>query len=119
MKTKYWVLLLAGLLALCLGLSLVLLMPRTETACVQVVQDGTVTMLLDLSQEQTLELRGANGGSNVVRIQGGKIAVIEASCPDHVCMAMGYRSSGAPIACLPNGLILAFSDTPGIDAAAG
>lgn len=119
MKTKYWVLLLTGLLALCLGLSVFLLMPKGEPAYVRVVQDGNVTMLLDLSQEQTLELRGANGGSNVVRIQEGKIAVIEASCPDHVCMAMGYRNSGAPIACLPNGLILDFSDTPEVDAAAG
>ena len=54
-----------------------------------------------------------------MNIQDGKIAVLEADCPDHICMAMGYRSGGAPIACLPNGLILSFSDAPGMDAAAG
>ena len=76
-------------------------------------------MELDLSRDQTLTLTGANGGKNVVNIKDGKIAVLEADCPDHICMAMGYRSSGAPIACLPNGLILSFSEAPGMDAAAG
>ena len=119
MKTKYWVMLIAGVLAMCLGLSLFFLIPRGEKNYVRVVQDGAVTMLLDLGKDQTLELKSASGGVNVIRIQDGKIGVIEASCPDHICMAMGYCSSGAPIACLPNGLILAFSDIPGIDGAAG
>lgn len=36
------------------------------------------------------------------------MAVTHASCPDHICMAMGWCDSGLPIACLPNGLILSF-----------
>lgn len=119
MKTKYWIIAIALCLALCLVLSVYFLMPKPEKACVTVVQDGTITMVLDLSKKQTMTLTGANGGTNVIDIRDGKIAVLEASCPDHICMAMGYCSSGMPIACLPNGLILSFSDVPGVDGAAG
>lgn len=119
MKTKYWILLIALVLALCVGLSVYFLMPREAKTYVRVVQDGAVTMVLDLSKNQTMTLEAANGGKNVIDIRDGKIAVIQATCPDHVCMAMGYCSSGAPIACLPNEMILAFSDLPGIDGAAG
>lgn len=119
MKTKYWVILIAAVLAVCLGLSAYFLLPKEERSYVTVVQDGKVTMVLDLSEDRTMTLTGENGGTNVIDVHGGKVAVIEASCPDHICMAMGYCSSGAPIACLPNGLILTFSDVPGIDGAAG
>lgn len=119
MKTKYFAIAIALLLIACLGLSVYFLVPRGNKAYVTVVQDGVETMELDLSRDQTLTLTGANGGKNVVNIKDGKIAVLEADCPDHICMAMGYRSGGAPIACLPNGLILSFSDAPGMDAAAG
>ena len=119
MKTKYFASAIALLLIACLGLSVYFLAAKDNKAYVTVVQDGVVTMELDLGRDQTLTLTGANGGKNVVNIQDGKIAVLEADCPDHICMAMGYRSSGAPIACLPNGLILSFSEAPGMDAAAG
>lgn len=119
MRTKYWIILIVAVLAVCLGLSVYLLAPKEEKAYVRVVQGGEVTMELDLSRNQTLPLESANGGRNVIDIRDGKIAVIEANCPDHICMAMGYCNSGAPIACLPNELILAFSDIPGIDGAAG
>lgn len=119
MKTKYWGILIGLLLVVCLGLSFLLLMPRGEKNYVRVVQDGVVTALLDLGKNQTLTLTGANGGVNVVQVFDGKVAVIEATCPDHICMAMGYRDGGAPIACLPNGLILDFSDVSGVDGAAG
>ena len=43
------------------------------------------------------------------------MAVTHASCPDHICMAMGWCDSGLPIACLPNGLILSFPSGEGTD----
>ncbi len=119
MKTKYWIILLALVLVLSLGLSFWLLRPKAPEKTVTVVQDGIVTQVLDLSKNQILELTGANGGTNTVEIQDGKVAVTHASCPDHICMAMGWCDSGLPIACLPNGLILSFASDSGTDAAAG
>ena len=119
MKTKYWIIAIAVILMLSLGLGLWLLKGQTEKKYVTVVQDGRVTMNLDLSKNQVLTLESANGGSNTVEVKDGKVAVTKATCPDHVCMAMGWCDSGLPIACLPNGLILTFTQDAGIDGAAG
>ena len=119
MKTKYWIAIIAVVLVLSLGLGLWLLKGQEEKKYVTVVQDGRVTMTLDLSKNQVLTLDSAGGGHNTVEIKDGKVAVTEATCPDHVCMAMGWCDSGLPIACLPNGLILTFTEDPGIDGAVG
>ena len=119
MKTKYWIGILGAVLAVCLGLSFFLLRPRAAEQYVVIVQDGVVVQRLSLNKDRTLQLTGSNGGTNTVQIQDGKVAVIQASCPDHVCMAMGWRDSGLPIACLPNGLILSFEGDAELDGTAG
>ena len=119
MKTKYWIGLTALALVLTLGLSAWLLRPRAPEAYVEVIQDGIVTEKLKLSKNQVLHLTAENGGTNTVEVRDGKVAVTQASCPDHVCMAMGWQNSGLPIACLPNGLILRFAGADGLDGVAG
>ena len=119
MKTKYWIGIVALLLVLSLGLGLWLLRPREPKGQVLVVQDGQVVEVLDLGENQVLTFTGSNGGTNTVEVRDGKVAVTQASCPDHICMAMGWCDSGLPIACLPNGLILTFTEDAGVDGAAG
>ncbi len=119
MKTKHWIIIIAALLVLSLGLGLWLLKGQQEKHYVTVIQDGKITMTLDLSKDRVLTLTSANGGSNTVEIKDNKVAVTSATCPDHICMSMGWCDSGMPIACLPNGLILTFTEDPGLDGAAG
>ncbi len=119
MKTAYWIGLIALALVLSLSLGLWLLRPQTPKNQVTVVQDGQVTMVLDLDQDQALTFTSKNGGTNTVKIQDGKIAVTQASCPDHICISMGWKNSGPPIACLPNGLILRFETEDTLDGVAG
>jgi hypothetical protein len=46
-----------------------------------------------------------NGGTNVLRIEGGKAYLVEADCPDHLCVNQGKISkNGETITCLPNRL---------------
>ena len=46
-----------------------------------------------------------NGGTNILKIEDGKAFLIEASCPDHLCMNQGkIDQSGETITCLPNRL---------------
>ena len=52
-------------------------------------------------------------------VKDGKIAVTQASCPDHHCMARGFCNSGAQIVCLPNRLVIEFLGDQEIDAAIG
>lgn len=35
--------------------------------------------------------------------------MLEAECPDHTCINMGWLDSAAPIVCLPNRLVIRFA----------
>ncbi len=57
---------------------------------------------------------------HVISVSLDSIAVLEASCPDQVCVKQGYRNS-SPILCLPHQLMISFSGGEGleVDAVAG
>ena len=52
-------------------------------------------------------------------VKDGKIAVTQATCPDHYCMKRGFCHSGADIVCLPNRLVIHFTAAQEIDAVIG
>lgn len=118
MKTKTWVLLFALLLVICSGLSIYLLMPGEDAAFAELTSQGEVIKTVDLRIDQEFTVT-TNSGYNVVSVKDGKIAVIEASCPDHYCMDRGYCSSGTQIVCLPNRLVIRFLGEQSIDAVVG
>ena len=117
MNTKYWIALLAVLLAVCLGLSL-LVMGGEEASRAQITSGGKLVRIVDLAVDQTFTVH-TEEGYNVVTVRDGKIAVTEASCPDHYCMARGFCSSGTQIVCLPNRLVIEFLGEAEIDGIVG
>ena len=117
MKSKYWIALLAALLALCLGLSLFTL-GGGDASRAQITSDGHLVRTVDLGIDQEFTVETENG-YNVVTIKDGKIAVTEASCPDHYCMARGFCAGGSPIVCLPNRLVIEFLEEAEIDGIVG
>lgn len=117
MKTKTWIALLAVVGAACLGLSLWLLQPG-ETRAVKVISQGKVLYVLPLAEDTQVEV-STEQGTNVVTVEKGKVAVTHADCPDGYCMARGWCSGGSQIVCLPNRLVLEFTDGGGMDAVAG
>lgn len=87
---------------------------------VNIVQDGIViyTFNLSVTEDQMLEIE-YEGRINTVQIEGGRIRMLEADCPDKICVHMDWLSSGAmPIVCLPNHLVIeyAVSDDNHLDA---
>lgn len=117
MRTKKWIMILAAVLVLSLGSSL-RFFEQGSANSVKVISDGEVKYVLPLSQDTQVEI-ATERGVNRVTIQDGKVAVTEADCPDGYCMARGFCSGGAQIVCLPNRLVLEFSDSDAIDAIAG
>ena len=119
MKSWKWAVLLGILLlASCAG-SFFLMGRGPNSNTAQIVSDGQIIRTVDLRMEQEFTVAGSNGGYNVVTVKDGRIAVTDASCPDHYCMHRGFCSGGAAIVCLPNKLVIRFLDEQDIDAAAG
>lgn len=114
MKTKYWILLTAGISAICLAFTLFLFRSGEAAKTVTVISEGRVLYTLSLSVDQTIAVTSKNG-TNTVTVKDGKVAVTEADCPDGHCMARGFCDRGAQIVCLPNRLVLQFSPDPAID----
>lgn len=79
---------------------------------VNIIQDGTVLYCIDLAEadDQTIEVE-YEGRVNIIQIENGQIRVSDADCPDQICVHMGWLSSGGiPIVCLPNHLVIEFSE---------
>ena len=117
MKTKYWIALVAVLLVFCIGISLLTLNGETASRA-KITSGGKLICVVDLSVDQEFAVE-TEDGYNVVTVSNGKIAVTEASCPDHYCMARGFCNSGTQIVCLPNRLVIEFLGEAEIDGIVG
>ena len=86
---------------------------------VRISQDGRVLYTLDLSKEKDRRIEVEyQGRKNIIEIKDGRIRMLEADCPDHVCIHTGWLSSDIPIVCLPNRLVIEFAGSD-LDAAVG
>ena len=99
----------------------VLVLRKQEADRVEIVQDGTVLYELDLAGEEDRVFDVEyEGRVNRIEIRDHQIHVLEADCPDQVCVNMGWLDSAAPIVCLPNHLVIQFTEGSGsLDAVAG
>ena len=121
MKQKVWLFGICAVLFLAGIVGSILALRRPDTEIVEIVQDGEVLYRLDLAAEedQILEVE-YEGRINRIEIQDHQIHVLEADCPDQVCVDMGWLDSAAPIVCLPNHLVIQFTEgSDSLDAVAG
>ena len=101
MKKKDLILI-GAILAVILIVFLVVTLTKKEGDYVIVRVDGAQVAQYSLSVDGEYEL---NGGTNILRIEGGKAYLTEANCPDHLCVNQGkIDQSGETITCLPNRL---------------
>ena len=119
MKTRTWILLLGGVFLLSLLGSFFVLRGQPDAAQAQISSGGNVVKTVNLWENQQFTITSENGGENTITILNGKIAVTEASCPDHYCMKRGFCASGTDIVCLPNKLVIHFIGAQTVDAAVG
>ena len=117
MRTRYWIALIAILLFVSLGASFFLLRPG-QADIAQVFCDGNMLFTLDLRVDQVRTVE-TEFGTNVLTVRDGRVAVTEADCPDGYCMARGYCAGGPQIVCLPNRLVVRFTNDSGVDGVSG
>lgn len=82
--------------------------PKALTA--HIYLQGELLTSIDLrnvTEAYTFTVEIPGGGSNTIGIKPGAIAVLDADCPDRLCVLTGYTDSTLlPIVCLPHGLII-------------
>ena len=100
------VLLVAGLLILGGALALFLFITRQAGGYVSVRVDGELIMELPLGEDTRIVL-GEGEHTNTLVIENGTARVVEASCPDQICVNQGaVRYAGESIVCLPHKLVV-------------
>ena len=68
--------------------------------------DGIITQQIDLNKDSTFIIETING-KNTVKVENKNISIIEADCPDKVCVKTGeIKNINEVIACVPHGLLI-------------
>ena len=96
-----------------LGLVLLLtLRPSSSSGSYAIVEvDGSVVARYPLSVDGTYEI---NGGTNTVEIKDGKVRMLDADCPNQLCVRqMWIDKANQSIVCLPNRVIVTISGAAG------
>ena len=82
----------------------ILALARSGSAETAVVTGPSGRTVLDLGVDQTVSIEGLQGAV-IVRIAGGRVHVVDSTCPDRVCVNSGaVDDRGGVIACVPNGV---------------
>lgn len=117
MKTRTWILIFVVLFLIFVGLALSI--SRSSPAQeAEIYSNGALVRTVRLDKDQVFTIDSAYG-SNTITISGGKLAVTEATCPDHICQDRGYCAGGLDIVCLPNRLVVHFVGGANVDGVIG
>lgn len=76
---------------------------RRSAGTAEIYHDGTLVRTVDLRVDSIFTL----GEGMKIRVNDGKISVIDSDCPDKVCVSQGeIDSGGIPIVCVPNRVVI-------------
>ena len=114
------IILIAALLLVALAAWGVMRLTRETGGEAIVTVDGKLAATMPLTIEATLPVGAEKGFLNVVEVSGGRVRVLEADCPDRLCVRQGWiRYDGESIVCLPHKLVVTVRGTEGdLDAVA-
>lgn len=107
-----YILVLLGL-ALLSALGIYVLESQESGSVVSIEQRGEVVEVINLQKVDspyTQEIWGENGAYNLLSIEATGVSVIEANCPDQICVKRGVNDGSAgPIVCLPHQVIVRYT----------
>lgn len=112
MKKKDLILIGVILLAALAGLGIIRWTQQDGTQAVVTV-DGKEVYRTDISKDQTYKIP-VKHGTNVMKIQDGKVTMSEADCPDQICRNHADISkTGETIVCLPHKAVIEVTSKTG------
>ena len=107
--TKFWV----GLIGVVLCFSLLAALGLSQRGRAGTRADiyvaGVLVQRIDLERVKETEYLTVEGaiGVNVLAVERGRIRVVEADCPDQICVRKGWaEDSLLPVVCLPNQMVI-------------
>lgn len=119
-----WIIFFSALCMICAAIWLIRINGTDGKTIAEIKQDGKIIQTVDLSGVSSpyeLDITDEYGGYNIISIEKDRIAVIDADCPDKICVNQGYIKKGAvPIVCLPHKLSITITNSEkNIDAISG
>lgn len=76
---------------------------RGDYGYIRITVDGREYGVYSLAEDQVISI----GSTNVCEIRNGEVKMVEADCPDHLCMRQpAIGSAGGTIVCLPNKVVI-------------
>jgi len=104
-RSAFWLCLAAALIALSFVAAWLF---RTDGRVAVISQDGKELYRIELDDvDEGYEIEIGGRYENTVEIEHGRVRVSHATCPDRICVDMGWKSEGgSPIVCLPNRLVI-------------
>lgn len=76
---------------------------RGHYGTIRITVNGKEYGTYSLAKDQVIKI----GDTNVCEIKNGEVRMIEADCPDHLCMKQkAVDSTGGTIVCLPNKVVI-------------
>lgn len=79
----------------------------TKEAEAVVYLDGEEQGRYPLNRDASVEIPSADGNYNLLEIKDGKANMIEASCPDKICVNhRPVQNQGESVVCLPNKVVV-------------
>ncbi len=106
-KIRNDVILVAVILVVACAVWLVTELSKEEGAYAVVVVNGEETARYPLNRDAEICLESENGGYNILVIKDGTADVVEASCPDKICVNQhSIDRTGETITCLPNKTVI-------------
>lgn len=107
MIKKNDLILLGGIVLLGLALILLLNITKSEGSKVIVTINGVNYETIDLNNNTTFTIDAGNGEWNTFEIKDGYVDMLDASCPDKLCVKhKNIHFDHETIVCLPNKVVL-------------
>lgn len=120
MKKKDMLFIIGILIFACVLWAGMYLLRRGQYGSIRITVNGELYGSYSLAEDQVIPI----SDTNICEIKDGQVRMIEADCPDHLCMKQKIDGSGGTIVCLPNRVVIegekasgSDDDTPEFDAA--
>ncbi len=89
------------------GLIYFTLNPAAKGSMVYIEVNGKLYETLSLDRDKTVTVHAAGDEFNVVEVKNGRARMIDANCPDRVCIKQGWiNRAGESIICLPHRVVV-------------